>query len=100
MGFTTTIFSTLLIFYLVSIKLIIILVIICRLVYQNNSNYLLLIMTMYLYSASTLIDIITLLNYLDLFILYNVFLRTLRNIKASNTAFIKEQAINSKLVST
>lgn len=57
-------------------------------------------MTMYLYSASALIDIITLLNYLDLFILYNVFLRTLRNIKASNTAFIKEQAINSKLVST
>ena len=79
-------------------KLVTILVIICRLVHQNNSNYIPLFVAMYLYSASAKVDAITLLNHLGLSVSYNVLLRKLRDIKASSTAFIKEQAFNCNLV--
>lgn len=89
-GLTTTTSTTLLIFHLALIKQVAILVIICRLAYQNNSNYLLLLVAMYLYSAGIQVDAITLLNYLGLFVSHNVLLKTLRNIKVSSAALIKE----------
>ena len=55
---------------------------------------------MYLYSASARVDAITLLNYFGLSVLYSVLLQTLRDIKASSAAFIKEQVFNCKLVGT
>lgn len=79
-------------------KLLTILVVICRSTHQNTSNYILLLMAIYSYSASTKVNTITLLNHLRLFVSYNLFLRKLRNIKAYNTAFIKKQASNCKLV--
>ncbi len=99
-GLITTTSSTHLTSHLASMKLIAILVIICRSAHQNNSNYLPLLVAMYRNSADAQVDAITLLNYLSLSILYNVLLKTLRNIKNSSAAFIKEQVSNSKLVST
>ena len=53
---------------------------------------------MYLYFAGVRVDARTLLNYLDILVLYNVLLRKLRSITASSSAFIKAQASNRKLV--
>lgn len=91
-----------LIFYLTFhqalMKLLTILVVICRSTHRNTSNYILLLMAIYSYLASTKVNTITLLNHLRLFVSYNLFLRKLRNIKVYNTAFIKKQASNCKLV--
>ncbi len=86
--------------HLALMKLLAIFVIFCRSTYQNNSNYFLLLIPIYLYSARAKVNAITLLNHLDLLILYNILLKMLRNITLSNTVFIKEQASNYKLVGT
>lgn len=70
---------------LVSIKLVAILVILCKLTYRNNSNYVPLLIALYLYLASARIDAITLFNHLGLFVLHNVLLRKLREITKSST---------------
>lgn len=72
----------------------------CKLTHQNISNYLSLLMAMYLYSAGAQIDAITWLNHIDFSVLCNALLRTLRNIKTSSAIFIKEKASNSWLVGT
>lgn len=84
--------------YLVSMKLVTIFVILYRLIHQNNNNYVFLFIAMYLYLAGARVDVITLLNYLKLLVLYNISLRKLRNITISSTAFIKKQVSNNKLV--
>lgn len=84
------ILRSLLISHLASIKLLAILVIICKSAHQNNSNYIFLFVAMYMYSAGTKVDAITLFNQLDLSVLYNVLLRKLRSITISNAAFIQE----------
>ena len=84
--------------YLALMKLLAVLVIMCRSAHRNNSNYIPLLVAMYLYSAGAKIDAITLLNHLGLSVLYNSLLKKLRDIKAYSTAFIKPQAINCKLV--
>lgn len=55
-------------FYLIDIKVIIVLFILYRLAYQNNSNYFPLLIILYLYFTRTRIDAITLLNHLSIFI--------------------------------
>lgn len=87
------------ILYLVLIKLLVILVILCRSSHQNNSNYFLILFTIYFYSAGTKIDIINLFNYLSLLVLYNIFLKKLKNIILSSAVFIKKQTSNRKLIS-
>lgn len=57
---------------LISIKIIIILVILCRFAHQNNSNFFPSLMALYLDSAVTCVNAITLLNHLGLSVLYNV----------------------------
>ena len=86
--------------HLASMKLVAILVILCRSAHQNNSNYIPLLIAMYLYSAGARVDAITLLNHLGLSVSYNVLLRKLRSITTSSATFIKEQAFNNKLVGT
>ncbi len=86
--------------HLASMKLLAILVIICRSAHQNNSNYIPLFVAMYMYSAGAKVDAITLLNRLGLSVSYNVLLRKLRSITTSSAAFIKKQASNCKLVGT
>lgn len=55
-------------------------------------------MAIYLYSTGAKVNAIILLNYLELFVSYNLLLQKLRDIKAHSTAFIKKQACNCKLV--
>ena len=80
-------------------KLIVIFVILCKLAHWNNSNYISLLIAMYLYLARAQDNVKILLNYLGLLILYKVFFKKLRNITTSNTLFIQEQAFNNKVVS-
>ena len=86
--------------HLTSMKLLAILVILCRSAHRNNSNYFPLLVSIYLYSAGAKVDAITFLNHLGLSVSYNVLLKKLRNITSSSAAFIKEQASNCKLVGT
>lgn len=81
-------------------KLVAILVLICRLAHQNNSNYISLSIAIYLYLAGIQIDTITLFNYLGISVLYSVLIKKLRNITMSSVAFIKKQASNNRLIGT
>lgn len=58
--------------HLISMKVVAVLVILCRSAHRNNSNYFSLLIALYLYSAGTKIDAITLLNHLGLFVFYSV----------------------------
>ena len=71
---------------LVSIKLVAILIILCRLAHWNNNNYIPFLIALYLYLVGARIDSITLLNYLDLSVSHNVILRKLHEITRSNAA--------------
>ena len=84
--------------HLVSMKLLAVLVIMCKSAYWNNSNYLSFLVAMYFYLAGAKVNTITLLNYLGLFTLYNLLLRKQRDIKAHSAAFIKQQATNCKFI--
>lgn len=86
--------------HLVLMKLLAILVILCRSAHWNNSNYFPLLVAIYLYSTRAKVDAITLLNHLGLSVSYNVLLKRLRSIMSSSAAFIKQQATNCKLVGT
>lgn len=81
-------------------KLVAILAILCRSAHRNNSNYLPLMIGLYLYSAGARVDAITLLNRLGLSVSYDVLQKSLRNITLASQAWIKEQATNCKLVGT
>lgn len=86
--------------HLISIKLLVILVIICKSAHRNTSNYIPLLVAMYIYSTGAKVDTITLLNRLGLSVLYNVLLKKLRGITSLSLAFIKEQIFHCKLVGT
>ncbi len=86
--------------HLASMKLLAILVILCRLDHRKNSNYFLLLVAIYFYLAGAKIDAITLLNHLGLLVSYNMLLKRLRSITLARAAFIKQQATNCKLVGT
>lgn len=55
-------------FHLVSIKFLANFVIFCKSAHQNNSNYVFLLMAIYLYFSGAKIDIITFFNYLGILI--------------------------------
>lgn len=67
-----------------SIKLVAILVILCQSAHQNNSNYFLLLVALYMYFSSVRVDAITLLNHFGLLVSYLVLLRKLANITATS----------------
>lgn len=90
--------KSLLIFLLVSVKFVVIFIIFCKFAHQNNSNYILLLVIIYLYFAGARVDAITLFNYLGISILYNMLLKKLRSIIASSSTFIKAQASNCNLI--
>lgn len=58
--------------HLVSMKIVAVLVIFCPLAHQNNSNYFLFLVALYIYSTGVKIDAITLLNHFGLSVLYKV----------------------------
>ena len=79
-------------------KLIAVLAILYRSVHRNNSNYLPLFVTLYLYFAGARIDVITLLNHLKLSVLYNVLQKKLKAITFLDISWIRQQSTNCKLV--
>lgn len=70
--------------HLITMKLIAILIILCRLVHQNNSNYLPLFIALYFYSLGAYVNAITLLNHLGLSVLYDVLQKKLNDITSSS----------------
>ena len=86
--------------HLISMKIVAILVILCRSTHQNNSNYIPFLIALYLYSAGARVDAITLLNHLGLSVSYDVLQRKLKDITTSSIAWIKAQGSNCKLVGT
>ena len=58
--------------YIISIKIVVILFIFYCSAYQNNSNYLPLIIALFFYLAGVKVNSIILLNYLGLSVFYNV----------------------------
>ncbi|MCJ1464122.1 hypothetical protein MMC07_002735, partial [Pseudocyphellaria aurata] len=83
---------------LVLMKLVAIMVILCRSAHRNNSNYVPLLVALYMYSVSARIDAITIFNHLGLSVSYGVLLKRLRAISESSMATIKAQSTNPKLV--
>lgn len=81
-------------------KIVAILVILCHSAYQNNSNYILFLIALYLYFAGARVDASTFLNYLNLFVSYDILQKKLKDITISNIAWIKAQGLNCKLVWT
>lgn len=86
--------------HLVSMKIVAVLVILCRSAHRNNSNYFPLLIALYMYSADAKIDAITLLNHLGLSVSYKVLQSKLREITLANKKWIKQQANNRQLVGT
>lgn len=72
------------------IKLIGILVILYRSTHQNNSNYVHLMIALYLYSAGIRVDAITLLNHFGFSVSYNVLQKQLKNTTFASQALIKQ----------
>lgn len=86
--------------HLISMKIILVLVILCRLAHWNNSNYFPLRVTLYMYSTGAKIDAITLLNHLGLPVLYKVLQKKFHGITLMQKKWIKQRASNWQLVST
>ncbi|MCJ1346491.1 hypothetical protein MMC31_004708, partial [Peltigera leucophlebia] len=86
--------------HLIGMKLVTILVILCRSAHRNNSNFLPLLIAIYLYSAGAQVDVITLLNHLGLTVSYDVLLSKLWGIASDSALWIKQQAQNPRLVGT
>ena len=83
---------------LVSMKMVAILAILCRSAHRNNSNYIPLLVAIYMYSAGARVDAITLLNHLGLSVSYDVLQRQLRHITDFSRSWIKSQSSNRRLV--
>ena len=86
--------------HLVQIKIVVILTILCRLAYWNNTSYISLTISLYLYSAGACIDAITLLNHLRLSVSYDTLQKKLWKFFHADKQWIKSQQNNKKLVGT
>lgn len=84
-------------FWLISIKINTILVILYCSIYWNNSNYIPLLIALYLYTAKAQGDTITLLNHLSFLLLYDVLKKKLKEIIISIISWIKSQGSNPHL---
>lgn len=81
-------------------KIVAILVILCHSAHRNNSNYVPLLIGLYLYSAGARVDAITLLNHFGLSVSYEVLQKKLNDITTSSISWIKAQGSNCNLVRT
>lgn len=80
---------------LVATKIIVILVILCRSAHKNNSNYLPLLIALYIYFAGARVDAITLPNHLGPLVSYDVFSKKkLRNITSTSTQWTRQERIH------
>lgn len=69
---------------IMSMKLIDILVILCRTAHRNNSNFLLLLIALYFYSSGARVDAITLFNHLGLSVSYDMLQKKPHSITSSS----------------
>ena len=76
--------------HLMTMKLIAILVILCRSAYRNNGNYILLLIGLYFHSAGARTNAITLLDHFGLSVSYDVLQRKLRDITFMSKNWIKQ----------
>lgn len=83
---------------LVGMKIVTILVILCRSAHRNNSNYIPLLIAIYMYSAGAQVDAITLLSHLGLSVSYDILQKKLKEVIISTIIWIKSQGSNRKLV--
>lgn len=81
-----------------NMKLVAIFVISYRLLHQNNINYLLLIIKLYLYFARIRVNTLILLNHLRLLVLYNILQKNLRNITQSNQVQSRNRPLTVNLL--
>lgn len=79
-------FRSAIFFHLVSIKLVIILMILCTSTHWNNSNYLSIFFNLYLYSVSTEINAIILFNYFEFLALHKILLKKLEDSTKASAA--------------
>lgn len=70
------------------------LVTLCQLAYENNSNYFPFFVVLYMYLAGAKIDTITLLNHFDLSIPYKILQNKLYKIIFMEKKWIKQQGNN------
>ena len=75
-------------------KMVAILAILCQSAHRNNSNYILLLVAIYIYFAGARVDAITLLNHLRFSVSYDVLQRQLRHIIDFSRSWIKSQLSN------
>lgn len=85
-------------FRLVGMKIVTIFIIFYHSAHQNNSNYISLLITIYIYSAKAWVDAITFLNHLGLSVFYDVLQKKLKEVTTSTITWIKSQESNRKLV--
>lgn len=76
--------------YIISMKLVVILVILCQSAYWNNSNYIPLFIALYFYSFGAKVDAIIFLNDFSLFVLYNMLQKKFYSITLSSQKWIKQ----------
>lgn len=84
--------------HIINMKLVAILVILCRSAHRNNSNFSPLLIALYFYSSGARVDAITLLNHLGLSVSYDVLQKKLQSITSSSKKWIMQQNTNPRLV--
>lgn len=85
-------------FQLIGIKIVVILVTLCCSTYQNNSNYIPLLIAIYIYLVGARVDAITFFNHLGLSVSYDVLQKQLKKVTTLSISWIKSQGLNCKLV--
>lgn len=85
---------------LIATRTVAILVILCRFARRNNSNYLPLLIALYVYSAGARVDAITLFNHLGPSVSYDVLQKKkkLRNITSTSTQWTRKERMHTQVV--
>ncbi|MCJ1471086.1 hypothetical protein MMC07_009734 [Pseudocyphellaria aurata] len=86
--------------HVTNMKTVAVLAILCKTAHCNNSNYLPLLLALYLYSAGARVDAITVFNHLWLSVSYQVLQKKLQDLAFLSMDFIKQQSTNRRLVGT
>lgn len=83
-----------------SIKIVVIFIILCWSIHQNNSNYIFFLIDFYFHFAGAKVDTITFFNQLSLFDLYDILQKKFKNITMSSVFEFKNPISNYKSVKT
>lgn len=84
--------------HFVDIKVVGVFSIFCKLIYWNNSNYLVSFSLLYLYFASMKINIVIFLNHIDISVFNDIMQKKPKKINSLSIALKKKQNIKYKFV--